>query len=184
MAAPQMPRDPGADKRTRDFTQRIGTIVNSLLALEVIVRTGTETWSLDPMLMDIMDLVDPGADRLLFWDDSGGHLVFLTPGTSIAITTTSIHIQDRNYGDITVTSSGTVWTIGNDAVTNAKLANMAQATVKGRAVGAGTGDPADLTAEELVTLINTADGAGSLLDADLVDGWQLSDIQAFASAMG
>src|SRR3990172_4105049 len=31
--------------------------------------------------------------------------------------------------------------IADDAVTNAKLADMAQSTIKGRAAGAGTGDP-------------------------------------------
>jgi hypothetical protein len=56
--------------------------------------------------------------------------------------------------------------IANNAVTNAKLADMAQATVKGRAAGAGTGDPTDLTAAQLVAVIATADGSGSGLDAD------------------
>lgn len=41
------------------------------------------------------------------------------------------------------------------AVTNAKLANMAQATVKGRAAGAGTGVPTDLSQTQLTALINT-----------------------------
>jgi len=51
---------------------------------------------------------------------------------------------------------GTVPTAGlaDDAVDNAKLANMVQATVKGRAVAAGTGDPADLTQAQLTALIN------------------------------
>lgn len=39
-------------------------------------------------------------------------------------------------------------------VTNAKLADMAQATVKGRASGAGTGDPTDLAASDLFTILN------------------------------
>jgi hypothetical protein len=44
--------------------------------------------------------------------------------------------------------------IANDAVGNAQLANMAQATIKGRADGAGTGDPTDLTAAQVRTIIN------------------------------
>jgi hypothetical protein len=47
-------------------------------------------------------------------------------------------------------------TIANDAVTNAKLANMADSTIKGRAVGAGTGDPQDLTANQTSTILDLA----------------------------
>lgn len=43
--------------------------------------------------------------------------------------------------------------INNDAVTNTKLANMAQSTIKGRASGAGTGDPTDLTPTQVRTMI-------------------------------
>jgi hypothetical protein len=35
-------------------------------------------------------LVDPGADRLLFWDDSEGTLAFLTLGTNLSITGTTL----------------------------------------------------------------------------------------------
>lgn len=69
--------------------------------------------------------------------------------------------------------------IAAGAVTNAKLADMAQATIKGRAGQAGTGTPTDLTAAQVVTIITAADGAGSLLDADTVDG---SHATAFAAA--
>lgn len=62
------------------------------------------------------------------------------------------------------------------AATNAKLADMAEATLKGRAVGAGTGDPADLTAAQLVDIVETADGSGSGLDADTVDGIHASGL--------
>ena len=49
----------------------------------------------------------------------------------------------------------------DDSATNAKLANMAQATIKGRASGAGTGDPTDLTDAQLRTILNVADGANN-----------------------
>jgi hypothetical protein len=62
-------------------------------------------------------------------------------------------IPDGDKGDVTVASSGAVWTIDADAVTNAKLANMATSTLKGR-VTAGTGDPEDLTVGQVRTLLS------------------------------
>ncbi len=47
--------------------------------------------------------------------------------------------------------------IGGSAVTNAKLDDMAEARIKGRASGAGTGSPVDLTGAEVATILgNTA----------------------------
>ena len=69
--------------------------------------------------------------------------------------------------------------INDDAVTNAKLANMAAATFKGRAAGAGTGDPTDLTAAQAKTAlaISTSDvsGLGTLATLDQVGTGQISD---------
>jgi hypothetical protein len=58
-------------------------------------------------------------------------------------------------------------TVAADSVDNTKLANQAQATVKGRAAGTGTGDPVDLSADQVVGVINTAstDLAATLLPA-------------------
>ena len=39
-------------------------------------------------------LVDPNADRILFWDDSAGAMAFLTPSTGLAISGTSITVTD------------------------------------------------------------------------------------------
>ncbi len=65
--------------------------------------------------------------------------------------------SDGDKTDITVTG-GTTWTIDNDVVTNAKLANMANSTLKCRTT-AGTGDPEDCTATQVRTILNVVDGA-------------------------
>jgi hypothetical protein len=72
-------------------------------------------------------------------------------------------ISDGDKGDITVSGGGTAWNIdalavgsaeiAADAVTNAKLANMATQTFKGRTT-AGTGDPEDLSVAQAKTLLN------------------------------
>ena len=68
------------------------------------------------------------------------------------------YVHPNHTGDVTSVGDG-AQTIVNDAVSNAKLANMGQATVKGRASGAGTGDPVDLSAAQVRTIINVEDGA-------------------------
>lgn len=57
-------------------------------------------------------------------------------------------------------------------VANASLATMSEARIKGRADGAGSGAPADLTPSQVKEIVRLADGAGSGLDADTLDGQQ------------
>lgn len=80
-----------------------------------------------------------------FLDGSGA---FTTPPTGMTQLT----------GDVTAGpgSGSQAATIANDAVTNAKLANMADATVKLREVGAGTGNPIDGDADALSDILDTA----------------------------
>lgn len=61
-------------------------------------------------------------------------------------------------GDVTSSAGSAVLTIANNAVSNAKLADMAQATFKMRAAGAGTGDPIDGTAAQAKTALSISTG--------------------------
>ena len=49
--------------------------------------------------------------------------------------------------------------IGTNSIANNKLQQQAEATIKGRAAGVGTGDVSDLSADQLVAVINTASSA-------------------------
>jgi hypothetical protein len=85
-------------------------------------------------------------------------------------------------GDVTASAGNNATTIANDAVTNAKLANMAQATIKGRQAGGGTGDPEDLTASQARTamglgtaaVVNTGTGSGDVPTTSQADARYLT----------
>lgn len=49
---------------------------------------------------DVATLVDPNADRILFWDDSAGELRYLTPGTGLTITDTTIDAAGGGGGGV------------------------------------------------------------------------------------
>lgn len=57
-------------------------------------------------------------------------------------------------GDITAAQNSNVTVIADNTVGNGQLVNMAQSTIKGRAEGAGTGDPQDLTPTQVVAVID------------------------------
>lgn len=123
------------------------------------------------------------ASRLLGRGSAGGSgdMEEITLGTNLSMSGTTLNaaggggggIADGDYGDITVSGSATVFTIDNDVVSNAKLANVATATIKGR-VTASTGDPEDLTGTQATTLLDTATtslkGLLSAADKTKLDG--------------
>jgi hypothetical protein len=70
-------------------------------------------------------------------------------------------VSDGDKGDITVSDSGSNWTIDNDAVTYAKIQNVSSNNVfLGNDNGAGQ-DVQELTASEARTILNVADGANN-----------------------
>lgn len=61
-------------------------------------------------------------------------------------------------GDVTTSAGAVATTIAAAAVTLAKMANLVQASVIGRASGAGTGVPTALAASDLITILNATTG--------------------------
>lgn len=92
-------------------------------------------------------------------------------------------VSDGTKGDIIVSGSGTIWAVGNNAITNAKLADVPTSTIKGR-ITAALGDPEDLTPTQARTVLNVADGAtANSTDAALRDRSTHTGTQA-ASSIG
>jgi hypothetical protein len=67
-------------------------------------------------------------------------------------------VADGDKGDITVSGAGAVWTIDAGVVGLSKMADLATSTILGRAT-AGTGVPEALTAVQVRTILNVANGA-------------------------
>lgn len=103
-----------------------------------------EKQPLDADLTTIAGLADPNADRILFWDDSAGAYTYLTPGTNLSITGTTLDATGGGGGEamsrsITQTAHGLV--VGNvvrhngtnfvkaqaDSVANAEVAGIVSA---------------------------------------------------------
>ncbi len=119
-------------------------------------------------------------------DLSAAQLVAIITGSDGAGSGLDADQLDGNHAAAFATASHTHSSseITDNAVTNAKLADMAQGSVKGRASGAGSGDPADLTPAQLVAIVTAADGHGTGLDADTLDGQQAMAFAAAAHAHG
>ncbi len=79
-----------------------------------------------------------GTHNLFFTTDGNLHALS-DAAVNVTLATTAIEFATANVAD--------------EAITNAKLAHMTEATVKGRAFGAGTGDVTDLTVAELAAVL-------------------------------
>lgn len=96
------------------------------------------------------------AARTYTLKDASGTLAFTSDITG---TNSGVNTGDQTItltADVTGSGTGSfAATIAADAVTNAKMANMATSTIKGR-VTAATGDPEDLTGTQVTALLDLA----------------------------
>lgn len=123
------------------------------------------------------DLSAITTDRLVGRDSAGtGVGEQLTVSGGVEFTGSGGIQRSALTGDVTATAGSNATTIANDAVTNAKAANMAANTVKANAT-AGTADPADLAVGT-----NTVVGrvAGNIVAAQLATGQIADDAVTYA----
>ncbi len=59
------------------------------------------------LVISATSLSDPNADRILFWDDSGGAVAWLTAGAGLTITTTTIKASEMAAWTVKVRNAGT-----------------------------------------------------------------------------
>ncbi len=94
-------------------------------------------------------LSDPGANRLLGWDDATNAIVFWSPGGApiTMLPDLTLGFVNGTYGDITVSGDGATWTIVAASVTYAKMQDVSAAErLLGRGAGGGSGDVQEITA--------------------------------------
>jgi hypothetical protein len=127
---------------------------------DITVSAGGATWTLDAAVVTNAKLANMATQTIKGRNTAGSGD---PEDLSVATVKTMLNLAGSNTGDQTITLTGDVTgtgtgsfaaTIANDAVTNAKLANVATATLKGRAT-AGTGDPEDLTGTQATALLDT-----------------------------
>lgn len=118
-------------------------------------------------------------------DTTGNYMVGITAGSGLSVShtqgegstatitnsapnvTTDITTTHNNTSVVVNSSDGTDGTINSATQT---LAGVMSAADKTKLDGIEVGATGDQTANEILTLLNTVDGSGSGLDADLLDG--------------
>lgn len=73
-------------------------------------------------------LVDPGADRLVFWDESSNAIAFLTPSTGLVITTTSISVSPAlaSIENLVTAADTMIYTTAEDVYATTTLTSFAR----------------------------------------------------------
>jgi hypothetical protein len=132
--------------RNAGNTTDLGIFVNTSDKLEISSSLLLDdTWIANH---SALTTADPAADHLLILDATDGVIKKILPN-NLGI---SGGVSDGDKGDITVSGSGTVWTIDSDVVTFTKMQNIATSRLLGRNT-AGSGDIEELNAATAKTIL-------------------------------
>lgn len=100
---------------------------------------------------------DVAANAMTSCPDTGGNHLNYVSGTGITCGTSGGGgLSDGDKGDVTVSGSGTTWTMDNDTVTYAKMQNVSAASrILGRKT-ASAGDAEEMTLSEALDFVGSA----------------------------
>ena len=145
--------DTWAEATVTSFARTLLDDANQAAARTTLGLTpGTDVQAFNTSLSQIAGLADPNADRILFWDDSAGSYAYLTIGTNLSITGTTLDASGGGatnldgLTDVVITSpstgqvlkyNGTNWVNDTDATSGGSVAltDLSDVTVTTPATG-------------------------------------------------
>ena len=164
------------------YTTNTGTVTSVASGTGLTGGTITGSGTLSLSHLGFESLTDPNADRLLFWDDSAGALKFLSAGTNLAFSGTTLNATDTNtqltqeqvedYVDGLLTAGSNVSLTYNDSAGTLTVAStdtntqLSGAQVKDFAGAMFTGNTETFISATYQTSDDTVDLIVPVLDED------------------